>query len=71
MNNGAGIKELMKLTISQIRELEKAQQTIYNIVEAQRNSVKEAKEKFEIEEEWAEDFVNDLNNKEVKLKWQS
>jgi|AntAceMinimDraft_16_1070373.scaffolds.fasta_scaffold481836_2 hypothetical protein len=66
MNNGAGIKELMKLTISQIRELEKAQQTIYNIVEAQRNSVKEAKEKFEIEEEWAEDFVNDLNNKEVK-----
>jgi len=56
MNNGAGIKELMKLTISQIRELEKAQQTIYNIVEAQRNSVKEAKEKFEIEEEWAEDF---------------
>ncbi len=56
MNNGAGIKELMKLTISQIRELEKAQQTIYNIVEAQRNSVKEAKEKFEIEEEWAERF---------------
>ena len=60
MKNEADIKELIKLSIGQIRTLENAQQSINNIVDAQRNSVKEAIKISDVDEEWADNFLKEM-----------
>ena len=61
MNNGTSIKQLVQMSIGQIRALESAQQTIQNIVDAQKGSVKDAIEKAEIEDDWAAKFLEGMN----------
>ena len=60
MNNATHISQLLQMNIGQIRSLELAQQSISNIVDAQRESIKKIIEENKIEEDWANEFVEEL-----------
>jgi len=60
MNTAADISQLLQMNIGQIRSLEEAQQTIHNIVDAQRESIKELIEDNKIEDDWANEFLEEM-----------
>lgn len=63
MKNGTDIKQLLQMTIGQIDALRKAQMNIQDVIDTQGLAISSIIETEKIEDDWAEDFINDLNKK--------
>ena len=64
MKNESDIKELLKMTIGQIKQLKESQMKVQNVIEQQEESVAYVIEQEKIDEDWAEKFLEDMEIKE-------
>ena len=60
MKNETDIKQLLQMTIGQIKQLKESQKKLQGVIEQQEESVRYAIETEKINEEWAAEFIMGL-----------
>lgn len=66
MNTEIDIKNLMKLNIGQIKQLEKSVVKIQDVIDQQKETVASVIEQQEIDEAWADDFLEKMGIEDIK-----
>ncbi len=62
MINEIDIRELMKIKIGQIKKLEQSQGIVQGVIDQQRESIKFTIKQEKIYEDWADKFMEDIDD---------